>query len=58
MTATNEKGNTFLRSELGCGEFFGEISLLTGEPRSATVKAMEYSELLVMSSEDVRGGIS
>jgi small-conductance mechanosensitive channel/CRP-like cAMP-binding protein len=31
---------------LGEGEFFGEMSLLTGEPRSATVKAIEDTLVL------------
>ncbi len=31
-------------SLLHAGDFFGEMSLLTGEPRSATVKAIEDSE--------------
>jgi len=35
------------RAELGAGEYFGEISLIDGEPRSATVTAA--SELRVLS---------
>lgn len=31
---------------LAVGDFFGEMSLMTGEPRSATVTAVEESRLL------------
>jgi CRP-like cAMP-binding protein len=34
------------------GDFFGEMSLLDGEPRSATVIAAEASRLLVLSRKD------
>ncbi|HEV8717593.1 MAG TPA: mechanosensitive ion channel family protein [Candidatus Binatia bacterium] len=39
---------------IGAGDFFGEISLLTGEPRSATVTALKETEVLVMNKEDMR----
>jgi CRP-like cAMP-binding protein len=37
---------------LSNGTFFGEISLLTGERRNATVRAITTCELLVLSKED------
>jgi len=37
---------------LGPGDFFGELALLTGEPRSADVEAAEDSLLLVLSQPD------
>jgi len=39
-----DSGETKEVSTLRAGDFFGEMSLLTGEPRSATVKALEDSE--------------
>jgi small-conductance mechanosensitive channel/CRP-like cAMP-binding protein len=35
-------------ARMGRGEFFGEMSLLTGEPRSATVRTVKPSELLIV----------
>ena len=37
------------RHRLGPGDFFGEMSLLDGEPRSATVKAETDLRLLVIN---------
>lgn len=37
--------------ELGPGDFFGESSLLTGEPRSATVRAIAPSEVLELDHQ-------
>jgi small-conductance mechanosensitive channel len=38
-------------AQLGPGAFFGEMSLLTGEPRSSTCQAAEDSELLCLDRE-------
>ncbi len=37
--------------EIGRGELIGEMSLLTGEPRTATVTAMRDSETLVLGAD-------
>jgi CRP-like cAMP-binding protein len=39
-------------TELGAGDLFGEMALLTGNPRSATVTALSDVDLWVMSRED------
>jgi putative ABC transport system ATP-binding protein len=39
-------------AELGVGEFFGEGALLTGAPRSATVRSLEPMELYVLNKRD------
>jgi len=41
-------------AQLGPGDFFGEMSLLTGEPRTATVIAVRDSELLEINAEAFR----
>jgi CPA1 family monovalent cation:H+ antiporter len=38
--------------ELGSGEFFGELALLTGQPRNADVVSLGYCSLLELSSGD------
>jgi CRP-like cAMP-binding protein len=39
-------------AEMGPGETFGEMALLDGGPRTATVKALEDTECLVLSRWD------
>jgi CRP-like cAMP-binding protein len=39
---------------LGAGNFFGEMSLFTGEPRSATVRAVEDTEVVPVTVESFR----
>lgn len=39
-------------NEIGAGGFFGEMSLLDGVPRAASIKALDEVECLVISSWD------
>ena len=43
---------------LGAGEYFGEIGLLAGEPRQATVRARVPTELLALNWALFRGLIA
>ncbi len=52
VVLTSEDGREVILSTRGKGEFFGEMSLIDDEPRSAHVIAMEDSELLVLRRED------
>jgi monovalent cation:H+ antiporter, CPA1 family len=40
------------RISLGSGDFFGEMSLITGEPRQADVRSQTYCRLLVLRKTD------
>jgi voltage-gated potassium channel len=40
--------------DLGPGDFFGEMALLSGDARSATVTVLETAELLVLDVADFR----
>lgn len=46
-------GSTLSLPPLGPSDFFGEMSLLTGEPRTATVIALEHCEFLVVGKESL-----
>ena len=45
-------------NRLGPGDFFGEIGLLSGQPRVATVRALEPSELLRLDHESFQKLVS
>jgi transcriptional regulator with AAA-type ATPase domain len=47
----SEEGVDVTLNTLGPGESFGEMALLTGEPRSASVKTQKASGLLVISKK-------
>lgn len=48
VSIEDERGESHIVAELGTGGFFGEGCLLTGETRSATVKAVEDTEVIVI----------
>lgn len=52
VTKHNDEGREVILSILSDGEFFGEMSLLDGKPRSATVIATEPTELLLLRRSD------
>jgi small-conductance mechanosensitive channel/CRP-like cAMP-binding protein len=54
VSMQNGQGGTTPIRTIGVGDFFGEMSLLTGDPRSATVTALQETEVLVMDKEDMR----
>jgi CRP-like cAMP-binding protein len=47
-----ETGSPHKLAEFGPGDFFGEMALFEGFPRSATVRALVDSELLAMTRWD------
>jgi len=54
VSTQNGTGRLVVLRQMTAGEFFGEFSLLTGEPRSATIVAIEDTEVLTMNKEDMR----
>lgn len=53
VTVPNEKGEHVTLDSLGPGGFFGEISLLDGGPRTATIRTLERTELYVLDRDDL-----
>jgi CRP/FNR family cyclic AMP-dependent transcriptional regulator len=51
VSLSSEKGREVILSVLGAGDFFGEMSLLDGEPRSARVTALRPTQLNVLSRD-------
>lgn len=45
-TRSPASGSTVYLARLGEGDFFGEVSVLTGKPRTATITASQRTELL------------
>lgn len=44
-------GDSVYLAKLGAGDFFGEVSVLTGKPRTATIVAAQHTELLRLDKD-------
>jgi CRP/FNR family cyclic AMP-dependent transcriptional regulator len=51
---SDEHGKEVILTMLGPGEYFGEMALLDGKPRSASVVTREPTEILIISRNDFR----
>jgi len=45
-------------ARLGDGDFFGEVSMLTGKPRTATITASQRTELLRLDKEKLDNALA
>lgn len=54
VVVTSAHGEDLVLRVLGPGDCLGEVSVLSSEPRSATVDALEHTELLAVPADDVR----
>jgi uncharacterized membrane protein len=52
VTAPDEQGREVVLSTLGPGDFFGDLALLDGGPRSASVRSIESCRMLVLGRGD------
>ncbi|HEX7706675.1 MAG TPA: cyclic nucleotide-binding domain-containing protein [Thermoanaerobaculia bacterium] len=55
FTRGSGTSGTVYLARLGDGDFFGEVSVLTGKPRTATITASQRSELLRLDREKLAG---
>lgn len=54
---SGQSGSVYL-AKLGEGDFFGEVSVLTGKPRTATITAAAPTELLRLDKEKLDNALS
>lgn len=55
VTVADDKGAEREVARLARGEFFGEMALLTGEPRTANVTALDDLEVIVIHKDGLQG---
>lgn len=55
VSCPDESGKEVILGTLGAGQFFGEISLLDGGPRTATVRTVSDVTLFLLSRDDFLG---
>jgi CRP/FNR family transcriptional regulator, cyclic AMP receptor protein len=58
VTREHSDGRAITLATLGPGDIFGELAMLDGEVRSASVEALEDSELLALPANEVRALLS
>lgn len=58
ITTPSPDGNELILNILTAGDFFGELSILDGAPRSASATAMEETQALTLQREDFLDFIS
>jgi cAMP-dependent protein kinase regulator len=51
-------GGSLYLAKLGEGDFFGEVSVLTGKPRTATITAAQRTELLRLDKEKLDNALA
>ncbi|MCK5133114.1 MAG: mechanosensitive ion channel family protein [Candidatus Sabulitectum sp.] len=54
ITLKTGKNEPIVLASLGPGKYFGEMSLLTGEPRSATVTTLEETQVVVVDKDGLK----
>ncbi len=52
ISVTDEEGKRVILAELAGGDFFGEMALIDGKPRSANATVIDDARLAVLSRED------
>jgi len=55
---SDDEGKEVIVSLLGPGDFFGEMSLVDDHPRSASIEALEASELVVIGKEEFKASLA
>lgn len=55
--ASDEHGKEVILNILGPGEYFGELALLDDEPRSASVKTMQPTKVMVITRDDFKNSL-